>query len=300
MRRTLRAILSSVRRSGPAWLPRMAARIFTLRRSRFPRGLMIEPTTLCDGGCPCCVPSPPAHLMPEVLHRWLGCLPAVPATFAFVGKHSDPLCCQHLDELARAVRPMSLVTTVSTIGTGLRAEHTSLPVDRWIVSVPGATGRTYAAVRGRDRLAEVLSGIRRLSAEGRFQVEVALTLWRPSAGDAGAFLDMARAEGWKDVQITQGIYDPTGFDVGRPSMLATDIPGALFAVDGDKVERRARMGSCPAAGYLFMDAAGILRPCRFSGSGPSWEEPSRQSWLEAARFEGRKASRPFPECRWCP
>lgn len=300
MSRTARTFLHILGRKGPGWLPRILFRAAGLRLSHFPRGLLLEPTTVCDGGCPCCVPSPPAHLPRGVLEAWLGCLPSRPATIAFVGRHSDPLCSPHLPALVEAAKPVALLISVSTIGIGLRPDHLAMPVDRWIVAIPGATGRSYAAVRGRDSLAEVLSNIRKLRASGTSQVEVVLTLWKPSSADAGAFREMARTEGWKDIQIAQGIYDPTGFDVGRPEMLATGFPEALYSVTDGIVERRRAAGPCPASGYLFIDATGILRPCLFAASGPCWKEPSRESWLDAASFERDKASRPFPECRWCP
>jgi hypothetical protein len=202
--------------------------------------------------------------------------------------------------LVEAVGRASLLSSISTIGLGFRAEHLAIPVDRWIVSLPGATGSSYAAVRGVDSLAEVLDCTRSLMACRSSQLEVALTIWKPSAGDSELFLDMARAEGWADIQMVQGIYDPTGHDVGRPGMLATGFPDSLYRVDGERVERIRPKGSCPCAGYLFLDAGGALRPCLFADSGPCWTEPSRDSWLAAAAFERTKTSRPFPECEWCP
>ena len=265
-----------------------------------PRGLLVEPTTRCSGGCPGCVPPAPRDLTAEVLERWLSCAPVPPATFAFAGKHSDPLCAPDLPALAEAASRMSMLVSVSTIGLGLNARHLRMPVDRWIVSMPGATGRSYSAVRGGDSLPEVLDAVRRLAASRSFQVEVVLTLWRPSEGDVEAFRDMARAEGWRQAGAVQGLYDPSGFDVGRPGMLATGIPGALYRVERGTVSRRAPAGPCPASGYLFLDAGGALRPCLFGDSGPCWRDASRQSWLEAASFERTKAGRPLPECEWCP
>jgi len=278
----------------------MFLRAAALRRAGIPRGLVIEPTTVCGAGCRGCVPSPEAVLAPGRLREWLGCAPVVPATFSLVGRHSDPLCSPHLPEMAEIAASSGLLVSISTVGLGLEPAHLRMPVDRWIVSIPGATPGSYAAVRGNDRLAEVLEATERIGLAGRGMLEVVLTLWRPSEGDAGAFRELARARGWKSTQVVQGLFDPTGFDVGRPGMLATSIPGALYSVEGGEVRRTAPEGACPALGYLLIDASGAMAPCPFACDPPRWTEPSARSWREASAFESTKRTRPFPECRWCP
>jgi hypothetical protein len=175
-------------------------------------------------------------------------------------------------------------------------------VDRWVFGIPGATRESYEAVRGVDGFDDIIAAIRTVRASSPAMTEVALTIWKPSAADRAPFADLARREGWRDVQVVPGIFDPTGHDVGRPEMLAVGSPDCPYALDshGEVILSRPS-GRCPATGYVLIDAWSVLRPCPFAGEGdPSEPTPSPEAWARSSRWESLKRARKLGFCRYCP
>lgn len=302
MRRALAALLAGTLRRGPAWPLGLAYRLLRLRIAGLQRGLMVEPSTKCLAGCIRCLPSPPRDLAPSELEAWLACRPVPPATIGLAGRHSDPLASGSLASVVDVSRRHALSVAVSTSGAGLTRAHAQLPVDRWVFGIPGATRASYEAVRGVDGFDGVIDAIRTVRASSRAMTEVALTVWKPSAGDVAPFADLARREGWRYVQVVPGIYDPTGHDVGRPEMLATGSPDCPYALDdrGEVLLSRPSV-RCPALGYVLLDAWSVLRPCPFAGDGdPSEPAPSPGAWARASRWESLKRRRKLGFCRYCP
>jgi hypothetical protein len=302
VRRALAALVAGTLRRGPLWPAGLAIRLLRLRTAGLQRGLMVEPSTKCLAGCRSCKPSPPRDLAPSELEAWLACRPVPPATIGLAGRHSDPLASGFLASLVDISRRYAYSVTISTSGAGLTERHAVLPVDRWVFGIPGATRGSYEAVRGVDGFDGVIAAIRMVRSSSPAMTEVALTVWKPSASDREPFVELARREGWRDIQVVPGIFDPTGHDVGRPEMLATGSPDCPYALDGCGEVRLSRpSGQCPATGYTLIDACSVLRPCPFAGEGdPSESVPSREAWVRASRWESLKHGRKLGFCRWCP
>ncbi len=179
----------------------------------------------------------------------------------------------------------------------------SLPVDRWLISLPAATSESWMAVKGVDRLRETLEAVRMLrAARTGAMIEVILTKWAGSAGDAPAFARLASTEGWDNTRIVHAFYDPLGGEYGRPGSLALNEPDCPYRPSADGgIELRFRGVPCPHLDYLCLDARGGLRPCPFAGEDtPVLNGPSRDSWFEAASWKTRKTRRSFRNCTICP
>ncbi len=299
MSRELAAALSLLRGRGPLPLALLLARMTVARVVRMPRGLCVEPSSLCTASCPGCVPGEEATLGPGTLIRWLEAAGPRPATLHLTGRHSDPLASDRLFELVDAGKRMCPMVSISTIGVGLERFGRLPRADRWLVSIPGATRESYGAVRGDpDGLGRVLSAIDRLLSESGSMVEVVLTLWRPSAGDRESFARLARERGWRHTQVVHGLYDPSGLGAGRATMLALQDPSCPYVLEGGEVRLADPPGPCPLGSCLFLGADGTLRPCPFAGEdAASWDEPGRGAWREASRAAG---TRRWEACRYCP
>ncbi len=303
MFRTLKTGLRIWRRRGAAWPGIMAARVAANALLRLPRGLMVEPTQNCTGGCTGCPPpEEPEDLSPELLARWLDHRPTPPVTIHFSGKHSDPLAAPHLRELTETARRNGSMVSISTIGLGFSHGMEKLPVDRWIFSIPAATGEGWKALRGADRLEEALAAVRSAASGNAPMVELVLTVWRQSAGDPGKLPGVAAAAGAHGYKAVFGNYDPEGRHFGRVGNLALDSPECPYRLGPDgNPELKVKPRGCPLAGCLFLDASGTLRPCPFAGDdAPRVTEPSREAWRRAASWTGFKRNRAFPVCRYCP
>lgn len=304
MNRTAAAFLSVVRRRGPAWPFGLGFRVLGCRLSGLPRGLVVEPSEGCTGGCANCHPPvEPVHLDPAVFERWLDARPAQHATIHLAGRHSDPLSSPHLGPLVGLARARSSMVSISTLGLGMTPAVTSLPVDRWLISLPAATGESWMAVKGVNRLQEALEAVRMLrAARTGAMVEVILTKWSGSAGDAPAFARLAHDEGWDNTRIVHAFYDPLGGEYGRQGALALDEPDCPYRRSEDGgVELRLHGALCPHLDYLCLDARGGLRPCPIAGGdAPVLYEPFRESWFEAASWKARKTRRSFRNCTICP
>jgi hypothetical protein len=225
-----------------------------------------------------------------------------PATIGLAGRHSDPLASGLLASVVDVSRRYAFSVTISTSGAGLTQSHAGLPVDRWVFGLPGATRASYEAVRGVDGFDGVMAAIRTIRSSSPAMTEVALTVWKPSSADRAPFADLARREGWRDVQVVPGIFDPTGHDVGRAEMLAAGSPDCPYTLDGNGGVSLSRTpGRCPATGYVLIDAWSVLRPCPFAGEDdPSETKPSPEAWARASRWESLKRRRKLGFCRYCP
>lgn len=267
-----------------------------------PRGLIVEPSQECTGNCRGC-PSPenPSFLKPQQLEQWLECSPAKPVTIHFSGKHSDPLASPLLEELSLQALKHCSMLSLSTIGLGFQPGLENLPFDRWLFSIPAATKETWIELRGNNRFGEALKSIGTVMQHSSAMVEVVLTLWKPSSNDSGAFQRLTEKHNWKHTQTVFGRFDPTGHHVGRIENIALENPLCPFTLKDNQVVLKNEPGGCPLAGCLFLDAAGTLRPCPFTGDeSPHLETPSEESWKTAAEWTEQKQKRSFPACRWCP
>lgn len=303
MSRSVETLIRMVRLRGAGWPVRLACRRAACILAGIPGGLVAEPTRACTGSCGGCTPaSDPAVLDEAALAAWLDCAPVRPATVHFAGKHSDPLASPVLPSLVRASGSRAVMVSVSTIGLGMTPALAAMPVDRWIVSLPAATGETWTAVRGTGRFAEAVGAAAMVRDAGKALLEVVMTLWRPSENDRRAFEDLSRREGWEMTGIVFGRYDPTGHHVGRKEMLALGAPGCPYALDGDGgVVLSGRPGPCPFLGYLFLDASGTLRPCPFcEDADPFLTLPSAGSWKAARAWRRLKSARTLSGCGHCP
>ena len=302
MKRTIGTGLRIWSRKGAAWPVQLLIRAGMNVVFGLPRGLMVEPSQGCTGGCRGCKPAlNPGALTPELLTEWLDCRPAKPVTIHFSGKHSDPLASPFLKDLALISRNCASMISLSTIGLGFRPTHETLPFDRWLFSLPAASRDSWMALRGHDRLDEVLDAVRRVHRRGSSMVELVLTIWKQSEGDLEAFNTLAAREGIRCTKTVFGRYDPDGYHIGRVENLALTAPGSPYELNGDGclVLRRTPFG-CPLAGSLFLSAEGVLRPCPFTGNEAPYEpNPTRDGWDTAKSWTVLKRQRRFQACRFC-
>lgn len=302
MTRTLRTGIDIWKRKGLLWPAKLIAGASHNTLHHLPRGLMVEATQSCTGNCRDCKPTPdPVDLEPELLGRWLECRPCPPVTIHFSGKHSDPLAAPELSNLVAIAGRHSSMVSVSTIGLGFQPGHEGLNVDRWIFSLPAATGPSWEAIRGRDRMAEALHAVRTVKSAGNSMVELVLTVWRQSAGDLEAFRNLAGVVRPDSAKIAFGRFDPEGYHVGRRENLALDIPDCPYAVDASGAPvLRSEPAGCPLAGCLFLDAKGVLRPCPFTGDDAPFESTaSAAAWKNTREWRALKNGRSFSACRHC-
>ncbi len=302
MKRTLITGIDIWKGKGLFWPIKLIARASLNTLQHLPRGLMIEATQRCTGNCAGCRPTVnPVDLKPELLEAWLECRPCRPVTLHFSGKHSDPLAAPQLSELVAIAVMHSSMVSVSTLGLGFQPGHEKLGVDRFIFSLPAATGPSWEAIRGRDRMAEALHAVRSVKGAGRSMVELVLTIWRQSAGDLDAFRDIAESIPADSAKAVFGRFDPGGFHVGRIENLALDSPGCPYIRDeaGGVVLAHEPAG-CPLAGCLFLDAEGVLWPCPFTDDdAPNERVPKATAWKVAGGWKALKNGRPFSACRYC-
>jgi MoaA/NifB/PqqE/SkfB family radical SAM enzyme len=270
---------------------------------KIPRGLIVEPSNSCTGTCAGCpIPDNPAVLKPEQLNSWLTASPTKLVTIHFSGKHSDPLASPILKDLTdTAIRNCSMLS-ISTIGLGITPEYAKLPVDRWILSLPAATEKSWRAVRGNDRFEEALKAFETVQNTVKSMVEVVLTLWKPSSGDREAFGKLAERKGWQYRKTVFGRFDPAGHHVGRLENLALEVPDCPYMLNENRIlTLKKTPQDCPLVSCLFLDATGTLRPCPFTGNeSPYLKDPSPNSWDIAKQWTRQKRNRSFPACEWCP
>lgn len=303
MNRTMFTGANIWRRRERLWPVRLLASYLRCRATGMPRGLMVEPTEACTGTCAGCQrPAEAAVLGPEQLESWLDPSPAGPVTIHFSGRHSDPLASPLLMELSQTAMDHCSMLSVSTIGLGFSPELSSLPADRWIVSLPAATGDSWRAVRGDERFDEALDAIASVMELTAAMVEVVLTIWRQSQNDEPHFRELSRKLGWDCTQTVFGRFDPTGHHVGRVENMAMDHPRCPYQPGSGEIPSLKREpAGCPLVNCLFLDAKGALHPCPFTGQdAPVLLKPSPGAWKEAARWSARKRKRSFQACRWCP
>lgn len=304
MRRALYTFAGVMRKRGPLWPLGLAFRAAGCMLGGMPRGLVVEPCEGCTGGCRGCnAPEAPAILEPSVLEAWIKARKAPPATIHLAGRHSDPLASPLLAGLVEVARSHSPMVSVSTIALGMDGGTARLPVDRWIVSFPAATRETWRTVKGNDRFEEALDAVRMLcGSRSGAVIEVVLTKWAGSAGDAPAFMELASREGWRNTTIVHALHDPAGSAYSDPAALALGEPDCPYRLGASGcVELSRPRTGCPQAGYLCIDARGSLRPCPFSGpDAPVMSGPSPGAWREARGWRAAKDSRSLANCRICP
>lgn len=302
MKRTLTAGITIWWHRGILWPFTLLARAMKCAMKKMPRGLIVEPSQGCTGGCTGCnTPEIPEVLTAEQLETWLKASQAKPVTIHFSGKHSDPLASPEISKLAdTAVKNCSMLS-VSTIGLGLKPSHANLPVDRWIFSIPAATEESWIKLRGSNRFSEALDATRTVLQESRAMVEVVLTLWKASVNDIEIFNQLAMKENWQHTKVVFGRFDPEGNHFGRLENIALDHEASPYILKNDSLTLKKKPRGCPLAGYLFLDATGTLHPCPFTGDeSPNTDTPDRKSWNTAKDWVRQKQNREYPACTWCP
>lgn len=297
MKRTIITALSIWKRRGLFWPGSLAFAAAGNVLTGIPRGLIVEPSQNCTGKClGCAPPEHPSDLSPSLFAQWLMSRPQKPVTIHFSGRHSDPLAAPELPELVRYARKHSSMVSVSTIGLGFTKETENLPVDRWIFSIPAATGESWKALRGHDRLHELKENLRKAVNRNNAMVELVLTVWKQSASDLKPFLDLAEVTGVHNLKIVSGRFDPEGHHIGKLENLALDSEHCPYRLtDTGEVELKAAGKACPLTGTLFLDATGTLRPCPFCAQeDPIVSEPAGRAW------KAFRADRTHSPCRLCP
>jgi len=180
-----------------------------LRRTRlwsYPWMLSLEPTTHCSLRCPYCFTGAggigrPRSVLPLDLYRaLLGELGDYLIVMKIHG-WGEPLLCRHLEAMVAQARARGIWTIVNT--------HFSMPVDaaraealiasglnELVVSIDGATQRTYERYRRRGRLAQVVDNLRlfaatkrRLDSPTRIGIEFHPFPW--NTGDLPTLRDLA-------------------------------------------------------------------------------------------------------------
>lgn len=287
---------------GILWPAVLLARAVLCATKKIPRGLIVEPSQGCTGGCVGCdIPEKPALLEPEQLEAWLKASPAKPVTIHFSGKHSDPLASTQIQKLTETARENCSMLSISTIGLGLKSDMELLPVDRWIFSIPAATEKSWETLRGNNRLYEALNTIRTVHRKSRAMVEVVLTIWKASANDIEPFNQLSLKENWQHTKVVFGRFDPEGNHFGKLENIALNHRDCPYTVRNDNLTLKRAPKGCPLAGYLFLDATGTLRPCPFTGDeSPHLTKPESKSWNTAKEWVKQKQERAYAACEWCP
>ena len=137
-----------------------------LRASQPPLHIQLEFTTFCNLNCKPCLRSkymkqPPRHLTPDEFRRIIA--PIRPIKLSLSGG-GEPFLSPHLFDLIRLAKSFGATlntTTNCTIVTPERAaELVKSGLDLLKISIDAATPETYVNIRGEDRFADVLDGIR--------------------------------------------------------------------------------------------------------------------------------------------
>ena len=302
MKRAITAGLNIWKNRGVLWPFAMLAGVAVCTVRKIPRGLIVEPSQGCTGGCTGCeLPKKPAVLSSKQLRKWLESSPANPVTIHFSGKHSDPLASPEIEELTKTARKSCSMLSISTIGLGLVSPLEELPVDRWIFSIPAATEVSWLKLRGNNRFNEALRAIRAVRKKSRAMVEVVLTIWKASSHDTEVFYQLSEKENWQHTRVVFGRFDPEGNHFGRLENIALNHRDCPYTLKDETLTLRHTPAGCPLKSYLFLDATGTLRPCPFTGDeSPREDEPERRSWNKAKLWAELKEKRSFSACRWCP
>jgi len=303
MKRTLTTGITIWRSRGLLWPVALLLRATACSVKKTARGLIVEPSQGCTGGCiGCSLPKKPSVLEPETLEAWLGVFPAKPVTIHFSGKHSDPLASPDIESLAVAARRHCSMLSISTIGLGMKPGLEQLAVDRWIFSIPAATEKSWIQLRGNNRLQEAIETINTVRENSTAMVEVVLTIWKASADDIKPFNALKNTHSWKHTKVVFGRFDPDGYHFGRLENIAVNSRECPYSVDeNNTLSLKSTPQGCPLSGYLFLDAQGTLRPCPFTGDeSPHLTEPEQNSWKQAGEWVKNKNRREYPACRWCP
>jgi MoaA/NifB/PqqE/SkfB family radical SAM enzyme len=303
MKRTLTTGITIWRSRGLLWPVALLLRATACSVKKTARGLIVEPSQGCTGGCiGCSLPKKPSVLEPETLEAWLGVFPAKPVTIHFSGKHSDPLASPDIESLAVAARRHCSMLSISTIGLGMKPGLEQLAVDRWIFSIPAATEKSWIQLRGNNRLQEAIETINTVRENSTAMVEVVLTIWKASADDIKPFNALKNTHSWKHTKVVFGRFDPDGYHFGRLENIAVNSRECPYSVDeNNTLSLKNTPQGCPLSGYLFLDAQGTLRPCPFTGDeSPHLTEPEQNSWKQAGEWVKNKNRREYPACRWCP
>ena len=303
MKRTITTGIRIWKNRGLLWPVTLLLRAAACSVKKTARGLIVEPSQGCTGGCKGCIlPEKPFVLKTETLEAWLSESLAEPVTIHFSGKHSDPLASPDIESLAIVAGRYCSMLSISTIGLSLKPGLEKLPVDRWIFSIPAATEKSWKQLRGNRRLAETLKNIKAVQMKSATMVEVVLTVWKASTNDTEEFNNLKERENWYHTKSVFGRFDPDGNHFGRLENIALDSEYCPYLLnENNTLSLKNTPQGCPFAGYLFLDATGTLRPCPFTGDeSPSLTEPSRDSWIRARKWHEQKKSRKYPACKWCP
>ncbi len=301
MKRTIFAVLNIWKTKSILWPISLLCKMAKCVITGYPRGLIVEPSQKCTGGCAQCSPAlNPVNLSPELLKSWLASAPASPVTIHFSGKHSDPLASPNLKLLTQIATKFSSMVSISTIGLGMKPGDELLPVDRWIFSIPAATEKSWQELRGSNELSQVIENIRTVQQKSKAMTEVVFTIWKQSAQDLKTFEQLKQKENWHHTQIVFGRFDSEGNHFGRKENIALNHKDSPYSLKGNSLIRNYTPKNCPLVDYLFLDAAGTLWPCPFANEKSlGLVKPTRDSWKITKQWKKQKQQRVYPECKWC-
>ena len=147
----------------------------------------------------------------------------------------EPLLNPAWSEMARLLRENGQRVWLLTSGLALakHAGRVGQLCDSVTVSLDGTRSTTYAAIRGLDAFDKVCEGIRAAADQG-VPVSVRVTLQRDNYRELGAFVDVARQAGARQVSfLAVDVGNPHAF--GRTDDSVPDV--ALRAADLEEFER---------------------------------------------------------------
>ncbi len=292
---TLLSFFETWRRKSLFWPLKLASAIIANRMQQLPGELIVEPSAKLTGDGSSCDSDKDQNLHPDTLIAWLDSRPVPPVNIHFAGSKSDPLASPHIHFLAFLAFTKSSMVSVSTIGLGMNDDHMCIPVDRWVVTTPAATEKSWKKLRKTDRFSEFKTTVEKLVRKRNSTVELVLTIWKESAEDIEPFRKLAMELNVHLATAVFGRYQP-----GEKRQPETEMKESPYMLDEKGSIKLKKQELCPMQNTLFLDSSGALHPCVFTAdTGPGLTAPCEASWRMAASWTRFKQERKFPMCSHC-
>ncbi len=244
------------------------------RFGRIATDLRVSLTDRCNLRCSYCMPAEGLDWMPQeqqlsdeetirlitIAVRLLGI-----RSVRFTG--GEPLLRRGLEKIIAATGRLRTqdgarpATALTTNGLGLARRADALAgagLDRVNVSLDTLDAQRFARLTHRDRLADVLAGLRAASAAGLSPVKINSVLL-PGINDDEAvpLLTWALQHGYQMRFIEQMPLDPQGSWNRAAMVTADDLLADLSAVFALEPESRLERGSAPAQSWLIRNGPGL-------------------------------------------
>ncbi|MBX7432379.1 GTP 3',8-cyclase MoaA [Mycobacterium sp. Y57] len=231
--------------------------------------LRVSLTDLCNLRCTYCMPAEgldwlpgDQKLSPEELIRLLRIAVTRLGITGVRFTGGEPLVVAHLEEVVAATADLDPrpEITLTTNGIGLAGRADALKragLDRINVSLDTVDGERFAAITRRDRLADVLAGLRAARSAGLHQVKVNAVL-DPVTGldDAVALLRFCLGEGYQ-LRIIEQMPLDAGHSWRRDRAVSADAVLATLRQHFTLTPDPAPRGSAPAQLWQVHDGAGV-------------------------------------------